>query len=115
MLGRATMEDRKRVRDYNNFAAGSNIIAMIKQPGAVPISPPSLYMDGAAIAKPPPAMRKRTDELKHVPETVPLPPNPIDWIPQEVTRWLKSENLGEFLDVFYANGFVSRADRPTAR
>lgn len=70
-----------------------------------PISPPSLYMDGAAIPKPPPAMRKRTEDLKVVPETAPLPPNPNDWIPQEVKRWLKSENLDEFIDVFYANGF----------
>lgn len=48
----------------------------------------------------------RSASITNVPESAPpLSQTPKDWMNSDVLRWLKSEDLKDFQDVFYANGF----------
>lgn len=49
--------------------------------------------------------RPRPEEVKIVPKTKALPEDPRVWNSGEVKRWLKENDLSDFVDVFYANGF----------
>eukprot|EP00040_Diaphanoeca_grandis_P011409 m.58480 g.58480 ORF g.58480 m.58480 type:complete len:512 (+) comp22557_c0_seq1:169-1704(+) len=48
---------------------------------------------------------KRTETVKVVPNTEPLGSDPLEWMNGEVIRWLTENDLSDFKDVFYANGF----------
>lgn len=47
----------------------------------------------------------RSEMVTKVPDAAPLPADPKTWMGAEVLRWLKQEDLKDFTDVFYANGF----------
>ena len=48
----------------------------------------------------------RSASIIKVPDAAPaLSQSPKDWMNSDVLRWLKSEDLKDFQDVFYANGF----------
>lgn len=47
----------------------------------------------------------RSEIITRVPDAEPLPADPKDWLNADVLRWLKQEDLKDFTDVFYANGF----------
>jgi len=49
--------------------------------------------------------KTRTDSVKVVPATKALPENPREWNSGEVKRWLQENELDDFVEVFYANGF----------
>lgn len=57
-------------------------------------------------AAPPRPNMRRTELAKAVPEkSQPLPEDTRHWDATDVLRWLVQENLEDFKDVFYANGF----------
>jgi len=69
---------------------------------------PDAYLDKVDVKKEhkPRPLFRRTDAAKEVPvEARPLPEDPRLWNSTEVLRWLTSEELKDFKDVFYHNGF----------
>lgn len=52
--------------------------------------------------------RRRSTLLQQMPEDVPLPQNPRDWTNGEILRWLKEQDLDDFKDIFYSNGFSGK-------
>lgn len=58
------------------------------------------------VPKPPPRPnKKRSESVKIVPEAKPLSDDPLEWNSADVLRWLEDNDLKDFKDVFYANGF----------
>lgn len=62
-------------------------------------------VDAVAPKQAPRPNMRRSESVKAVPEPSPLPEDPRLWNATDVLRWLTAEDLKDFKDVFYANGF----------